>query len=443
MISSSKEREAGALLPESLPTSSSTTSKRKSILFTIIAFSLVLIFGYSPPLDLSRPPYPSILSHDGLETCAWNHLQQHVSLLDVSPISRDEFLQRQATLAAALDEADVDAFIAEPSASSTYFANISSSYHLSERPFLIIIDRKGRFSYLAPQFELNRIASLDMVYDSKTVIPWAEENSPYSTLQDVTGFKKIWLDEHARFMIASGLQSAGIKVSETPLHVRQLREVKSDAELAILRGINQYTVEVVRSLQKCIEVGLTQSTILSVAETLFAKAGRGNGFWALILLGDQAANPHGGSSGKTLKHGDFVLIDIGSTLHDYESDVTRTILPQKSTVSDELMHVWQTVYDAQTAAMSRMWENSTCASVDAAARKVIADAGYAEYFTHRLGHGLGLEGHEHPYLNGANGEKLKTGEVATNEPVSVTVQNSPFHILSRISAKRNPHREYT
>jgi len=87
-----------------------------------------------------------------LERCAWRDLEPHVHLLDVAPITRDEFLQRQSILAAALDKAGVDAFIAEPSASTSYYANISTSFDLSERPFLMIIDKNAQFSYLAPKF---------------------------------------------------------------------------------------------------------------------------------------------------------------------------------------------------------------------------------------------------------------------------------------------------
>ena len=102
-----------------------------------------------------------------LERCAWRDLEPHVHLLDVAPITRDEFLQRQSILAAALDKAGVDAFIAEPSASSSYYANISTSFDLSERPFLMIIDKNAQFSYLAPKFEVGRISRLEMVYEDK------------------------------------------------------------------------------------------------------------------------------------------------------------------------------------------------------------------------------------------------------------------------------------
>ena len=370
-----------------------------------------------------------------LERCAWRDLSPHVNLLDVAPITRDEFLQRQSTLAAALDAAGVDAFIAEPSASTSYYANISTSFELSERPFLVIINKKAQFSYLAPKFEVGRIARLEMVYKDKKVIEWPEEKSPYEVLAKDTGYKKIILDEHARFMIATGLQAAGIEVVPTSQTIQSLRAVKTEEELRILRGINAFTLQLVRSLQKCIKIGMTQEAVVFAASRLFGRAGIGKGFWAIVLFGDQAAYPHGGSSGKTLSRGEFVLIDIGSKLHDYGSDVTRTILPDGSEVTKELMDVWYTVQAAQTAAIELMNVNETCSVVDAAARKIITDKGYGEFFTHRLGHGLGLEMHEHPYLNGANGEKLRIGEVVTNEPVSAFARD--------LMIQANCGREYT
>lgn len=375
-------------------------------------------------------------SASSLEACAWAHLEPHLGLLDVPPITRDEFLQRQATLARALGEAGVDAFVAEPSASSAYYANISGTYELSERPFLMIIDKDAQFSYLVPNFEAGRIAGLDMVYSDKNVIGWGEEQSPYEVLAGASGFGRVMLDEHARFMIAAGLQGAGVEVQPMSEAVQSLRAVKTDAEVAILKGINGFTLELVRSLQKCIEVGVAQETVVTTAEALFTRAGVGSGYWSIVLFGDQAAYPHGGKHGKTLEEGEFVLIDIGSKLHDYGSDVTRTILPSGAKVSDELMGIWETVRAAQSAGFKLMHPNETCSEVDAASRKPVSDAGYAEYYTHRLGHGLGLEMHEHPYLNGANAEKLKIGEVVTNEPVSsVSTVTAPAHSHVRCNVR--------
>jgi Xaa-Pro aminopeptidase len=372
----------------------------------------------------------SSLTSKGLETCAWDSLQNHVSLLNVPPTTREEFLDRQAILAAALEETGVDAFIAEPSASSTYYANISASYDLSERPFLMVLSKHAQFSYLAPKFELGRIAGLSMVYEEKRVIEWKEEESPYEVLKRETGFGKVMLDEHVRFMIAAGLKEAGVEVVPMSRAIQSLRAVKSEAELAILKGINWFTLQLVRSLQKCIKIGMSQDSIRTAAHRLFTRAGVGKGFWAIVLFGEQAASPHGGSSGKTLKDGEFVLIDIGSALHEYGSDVTRTILPPKSKVSKELMDIWHTVHAAQGAAIELMKPNETCSVVDTASRNVITEKGFGEFFTHRLGHGLGLEMHEHPYLNGANDESLKVGEVVTNEP-GIYVTNEQAKKMSK------------
>ncbi|KAI0124160.1 peptidase M24, structural domain-containing protein [Xylariales sp. AK1849] len=392
------------------------------ILVTLCIFAasfaapVVLPYLLGPETDLSVA---------SLQTCAWDILEPHVSLLSVPPIERSEFLVRQARLADALDKAGVDAFIAEPSASSAYYANISYTFELSERPFLMILGKDGKFSYLVPKFEVGRIAGLAMVYEDKTVIAWAEEESPYDILAKATGFSKIMIDEHARYMIAAGLQKAGIEVVPMSESIQSLRAVKSPAEIAILKGINAFTLELVRSLQQCIRLGMTQETVFTSAEELFTGAGVGSGFWAIVLFGDQAAYPHGGKHGKTLSDGEFVLIDIGSKLHDYGSDVTRTILPVGASVSDELLGIWHTVHAAQAAGFRRMQANETCSEVDAASRFVVTKAGYGPYYTHRLGHGLGLEMHEHPYLNGANSEKLKLGDVVTNEPgIYVTTEQA-------------------
>jgi Xaa-Pro aminopeptidase len=390
-------------------------TKRNAITVLTVPLGIISVLCFSSAFR-SFPRSEQIPS-GWLERCAWRDLEPHVSLLDIPAITREEYLQRQSILAAALDDAGVDAFIAEPSASTSYYANISTSFDLSERPFLMIIDKHAQFSYLAPKFEVGRIANLEMVYKTKKVIEWPEEKSSFEVLKKETGYKKIMLDEHARFMIASGLQVAGIEAIPTSQTIRSLRAVKTEEELRILRGINDFTLQLVRSLQKCIKIGMTQEAIVTAASRLFARAGVGKGFWAIVLFGEQAAYPHGGVSGKTLSRGEFVLIDIGSKLHGYGSDVTRTFLPVGSEVSKELRDVWYTVQAAQAAAIERMNVNETCSIIDAASRKVISDKGYGEFFTHRLGHGLGLETHEHPYLNGANGEKLKAGEVVTNEPV--------------------------
>ncbi|KAI0538775.1 Creatinase/aminopeptidase [Xylaria digitata] len=404
--------------------------------------ALVLLLLFSGAIDVPGIFFPTVpptnqaassASASALKTCAWQALEPHVSLLDVPPISRSDFLARQSVLASTLRAADVDAFIAEPSASSTYYANISARFGLSERPYLMILDSAARFSYLVPQFETGRLnpESQHMVFEgdaAAAAIPWREELDPYTVLLESGRLgrgegegegkrkRKVMIDEHTRHMIAAGLQAIGVDVIPMSDDVKQLRAVKAEAEIAIMKGINAFTRQLVRALQGCLRLSITQEDVVAAGRALFTRAGVGEGYWALALFGSQAAYPHGGKSGAVLQDGEFVLVDIGSTLHGYGSDVTRTMLPPGGAVSDELMAIWRTVQRSQTAAFEKMRPNETCRDADAASRVPVEEAGYGPYYTHRLGHGLGLETHEHPYLNGANYEKLRAGVVVTNEP---------------------------
>ncbi|KAI0455550.1 Creatinase/aminopeptidase [Xylaria acuta] len=393
--------------------------------------ALVLLLLSSGAIDVPGVFSPTVppTNHvtPALETCAWQALEPHVSLLDVPAIGRPDFLTRQGVLASALRAADVDAFVAEPSASSTYYANISARFGLSERPYLMVLGSDAAFSYLVPQFETGRLnpESQHMVFGgdaAAAAIPWREEQSPYAVLLESgrlvkgKGKRKVMIDEHARHMIAAELQAVGVDVVPMSNDVKQLRAVKTDAEIAIMKGINAFTRQLVRALQGCIRVGITQEDVVAAGRALFTRAGVGEGYWAIALFGSQAAYPHGGTSGAILRDGEFVLLDIGSVLHGYGSDVTRTILPPGVAASEELMGIWQTVRCAQTAGFEKMRPNETCRDADAASRVPVEESGYGPYYTHRLGHGLGLEIHEHPYLNGANSEKLRAGVVVTNEP---------------------------
>ncbi|KAJ3580390.1 hypothetical protein NPX13_g171 [Xylaria arbuscula] len=390
-----------------------------ALFLVLIQLSAIEIPGIFPFHLFSSPATP-ISNAVALETCGWETLQSHTSLLDVPPITRSDFLARQHVLANSLRTAGVDAFIAEPSASTTYYANISAAYKLSERPFLAILNSDASFSYLVPQFETDRInvESQHMVFDGDAeVIEWAEEENPYAVLAHrLRPGKKVMVDEHLRHMIAAGLEEAGIEVAPMNDEVRQLRAVKTKAEIAIMRGISSFTRQLLRAVQGCLHVGLTQEDVVDAGRALFARAGVADGYWAIVLFGPAAAYPHGGKTGIVLRESEFVLIDIGSQLHGYGSDVTRTMLPPGELVSDELMGIWHTVRKAQTAGFSKMRPNETASSADAASRIPVKEYGYGPFYTHRLGHGLGLEVHEHPYLNGANHEKLAAGVVATNEP---------------------------
>jgi len=142
------------------------------------------------------------------------------------------------------------------------------------------------------------------------------------------------------------------------------------------------------------------------------------GTFAIVLFGENAAFPHGSGSNLILKKNHMILMDVGGSLHGYESDVTRTFALEKSEISEEALKVWNIVREAQVLALDIAREGHLAKDVDVAARTHIRLAGYGQYFTHRLGHGIGLEGHESPYLRGgaSNTAVLAANNTFSDEP---------------------------
>jgi Xaa-Pro dipeptidase len=158
--------------------------------------------------------------------------------------------------------------------------------------------------------------------------------------------------------------------------------------------------------------GMSESDVARILEEEFAKQGaRGGG---LVQFGPSSAFPHGAPAERRLAKGDPVLIDCGCRVRGYSSDITRTV--SFGPPSDEFRKVYATVDRAQMAGIEALKTGAAGEDVDRAARKVIEDAGYGKYFTHRLGHGLGMDGHEPPYLVRGNRKPLSTGNVETIEP---------------------------
>jgi len=136
----------------------------------------------------------------------------------------------------------------------------------------------------------------------------------------------------------------------------------------------------------------------------------------LTLFGENAALPHGSGTDRILGKEDFILIDCGGSLHGYSSDITRTFALPESTIPTEHLSIWFTVHGAQKVALHTAHNGTVTSTVDEKARTSIKGHGYAKYFTHRLGHGIGLEGHESPYLRGGSDDLIMTGHVFSNEP---------------------------
>jgi Xaa-Pro dipeptidase len=159
--------------------------------------------------------------------------------------------------------------------------------------------------------------------------------------------------------------------------------------------------------------GMTEKELNAIICADLTRQGAPTDF-CIVLFGERAALPHGVGGGRKLRKGDVVLVDAGCFWQGYVSDITRTVVFGEPTARQRM--VWDTVLAANQAAQAAARPGTICEDLDAVARKVITDAGLGEYFVHRLGHGIGLQGHEHPYLDKGSKIALEPGMTFTIEP---------------------------
>lgn len=356
----------------------------------------------------------------------WVGLAEHCK--HTRPIPESEFIERQYKLAHALHALKASAYVAEPGASAQFFGNISgSSWNLSERPLLLMVSpiiQAGevvpKVIVLTPSFEEARAKLLTIPGVNVTYVSWEEDEDPYAV-----GFRalpgsaatRIYVDGMVRHFIVDGFQkiAPGVRVTSAPLEITSLRARKSQAELALLQCVNEVTVLAIRAVQKQMYIGIRESQVRQLIDQALAVAGVTDR-WALVLFGENAALPHGSGTDRVLGQSDLVLIDTGGSLHEYHSDVTRTFILPDTRAPDEYLGHWFAVHAAQTAAFDAAKEGAVTSRVDEVARKVLVEHGLGQYFTHRLGHGIGLEDHEAPYLRGGSDDIIEAGNAFSNEP---------------------------
>ncbi len=202
---------------------------------------------------------------------------------------------------------------------------------------------------------------------------------------------------------------------ETTAVVEQIAAVKEAAEIAATRRAVEITDKVFNSLLSDIKPGVTELEISAEVTYRHMKFGaEGDAFEPIVASGLRSALPHGRASMKKIKSGEFVTLDIGCIADGYTSDMTRTVVVGKA--SAEQKKIYAIVLDAQQRAAEAVKPGAGCADLDLLARKIITDAGYGDYFTHSLGHGIGLEVHGHPRLFKNSKDKLVTGNIVTIEP---------------------------
>jgi Xaa-Pro dipeptidase len=338
------------------------------------------------------------------------------------PISDDERRARIEKARRLMTERGLGAIVIEPGTTMSYYVNVR--WGLSERPFLLVIPARGELAYVSPAFEEARAREITRF--SNDVRVWQEDEDWGATVAGIlrdrgvaTG--KIGLEERLRFFIAEGLRAASPAaqfVLATPVTAGG-RMFKSPAEIALMQRANDITIEAYRAAFATLREGLTQFEFQANVRAAFQALGAPGGS-AGAQFGKYTAFPHGSATPQKLREGEVVLVDGGCNIEGYQSDITRTTV--FGTPTKRQMDVWNLEKEAQAAAFKAAQVGATCESVDAAARKVITDAGFGPDYRvpglpHRTGHGIGMDGHEWTNFVRGNTTKLAPGMCFSNEPM--------------------------
>jgi Xaa-Pro dipeptidase len=346
---------------------------------------------------------------------------------DATPITREERSARQEQARKLMAENSIDAILLMSGTSLNYFTGIR--WWGGERMFAYVLPAKGRAFYVCPAFEEDRAREqIAHAPDAEhtTVLTWQEDESPYRLVADGLSYRgvatgKLGIEEMTRFFFADGVAKAAPQLaitSATPI-TAGCRMIKSAHEIALMRLASQVTLSAYEAVRDALREDMTQQQV----EELISAAYDCLGFpgEASVEVDEYTSYPHGSSTPQVIREGSIIMIDDGCTVEGYQSDITRTFVlgkpPEKN--YDHMRKVFDIVHQAQSAALAAAHPGVECGAIDAAARKVITDAGYGpdyKYFTHRLGHGLGMDGHEWPYLVRGNATKLAASMTTSNEP---------------------------
>jgi Xaa-Pro dipeptidase len=317
----------------------------------------------------------------------------------------------------------IDAILLTGGTSLVYFSGIQ--WGLSERLFAMVLPVKGEPFFVSPAFEEDRareqIAS-GPVGSNADVRTWEEHESPYERVAQGLRDRgiaagRIGMEETVRFVFSDGVGQAApaLKVvSGTPV-TAGCRIIKDAHELELMRLASQVTLQAYEAAYKALKDGMTQRDFAALVALAHQRLGFTGS--AGVQVGEYSALPHGSITPQIIREGTILLIDGGCSAEGYVSDISRTFVLGKAT--EKMKKVFEIELRAQTAALKAARPGVPCEAVDAAARKVIVDAGYGpdyKYFTHRVGHGMGMDGHEWPYLVRGNKLLLAPGMTFSDEP---------------------------
>ena len=339
----------------------------------------------------------------------------------IVPISDDERKARIAKAQRLMTEQKIDALYLEPGSSMFYFTGMR--WGTSERMFALVIPQRGELAWICPKFEEER--ARELIKFGNDVRTWEEDESPYRRVAQVFRDRsirsgRIGIEERVRFFLFDGIRQAAPRlefVSATPI-TAGCRMFKSAAEIALMQKANDLTIVAYRATWATMRDGMPQDEFSNNCATAFRNLGVQGGVFC--SFGKYTAFPHGSSTPQTLAEGDVVLMDGGCTVEGYQSDITRTFVFGKPTQRQR--DIWDLERKSQDAGFAAAQVGVPCEAVDAAARKVITDAGFGPDYKvpglpHRTGHGIGLDGHEWTNFVRGNKTRLQPGMCFSDEPM--------------------------
>ncbi|MFZ0706400.1 MAG: Xaa-Pro peptidase family protein [Candidatus Korobacteraceae bacterium] len=333
------------------------------------------------------------------------------------PISAEEMKTRVERARQLMNQNGLQGIAITNGSSLTYFSGVQ--WWVSERFFGMFLPAKGEPFFVCPAFEEGRAREQLSrgPFEKADVRTWQEDDNPYERVQQGMadrGLKsgKLGIEEKTPFVFSNniGMALPALQiVSATPV-TAGCRMIKSDHEIALMRLAAHVTLAAYAAAYHALEPGMTQQQFAELVQLAHQQQGFTGG--AEVQVGEYSALPHGSIQPQEIREGAVCLMDGGCTVEGYASDISRTFVLGKPTA--KMNSVFEIVHKAQAAALATAKPGVPCENVDAAARKVIVDAGYGpgyKYFTHRLGHGMGMDGHEWPYL--VRGDKLPLHENMT------------------------------
>ena len=350
-------------------------------------------------------------------------LSKLTSLRDqASPIGVEEHLERLNKLRILMAEMEVDAFYLDATTSLLYFTGLFC--YPSERMHGALITA-DELIYVCPAFEEEKTRA-GIKVDGE-FLTWQEHESPVVAVAEhlLNQFSrcKLAIDDQTPFFTADGLQRASPKL--TIINggdlIAHCRRIKSSNELALLRQAKTITMKIHQSVAGILHKGIdTREVQAFVDEAHIACGMDGRSTFKIVLFGEATAYPHGVPYPQALKAGDMVLIDIGATLHGYNSDITRSYVFGEPTTRQR--EIWELEQAAQLAAFEAAQIGAACSAPDDAARNVVEAGGLGPGYQlpglpHRTGHGVGLDVHEHPYIVKNNHTPLEPGMCFSIEPM--------------------------